>query len=132
MRLIFGDVAKKFYMHLIMSFALGFLIFLWVFGLYGILTDFTSPSTPFILILFTIFLILATVLLENRGVKMPYLLAGGSLLSLVFTFVTISVLKGIQMVFSSRMPSLEAFYVIISISTIAGFVILKFFGSNRY
>lgn len=130
MQPILEDVAKKFYIHLIASFTVGFAIFLWGYGLYGMIRSPSSPPVPYILLAFTIYFIFCTVILEHRGVKMPYLLAGGTLLSSIITFVTICVFNGILYV-KENPPQVDSFLVMISVSTIAGFIILKLFTMQR-
>ncbi|HID43266.1 MAG TPA: hypothetical protein EYP30_05735 [Archaeoglobaceae archaeon] len=130
MQPILEDVAKKFYVHLIASFTIGFIIFLWGYGLYGMFSEPNSPPVPYILLAFTIYLIFCTVILEHRGVKMPYLLAGGSLLSFILTFITICVVNGVFWV-KEKTPQPDSFLVMISVSTIAGFILLKLFTMQR-
>jgi hypothetical protein len=74
--------------------------------------------------MFTLFFIFFSVFLEHRGVKMPYLLAGGALLSLTSTFITICIANGILWIMEN-FPPFDSFLIMISVSTLAGFVILK-------
>ncbi len=127
MQPILEDVARRFYIHLIASFGVGFIIFLWGYGLYAMFLNFKTPGIAYVLLMFTIFLIFCTILLEHRGVKMPYLLAGGAFLSLILTFMTISVVNGLLWINDNHLPPIDTFLMLISISTIAGFILIKLF-----
>lgn len=107
------------------SFGVGFVIFLWGYGLYAMFSQFRVPDISYILLAFTIFLIFCTVVLEHRGVTMPYLIIGGALLSAILTFITICVVNGALWLSNNGFPSVNKFLVMISVSAIIGFLLIK-------
>ncbi|MFO7967118.1 MAG: hypothetical protein R6U44_05930 [Archaeoglobaceae archaeon] len=125
MQPLFEDVARRFYFYLFTSFGVGFVIFLLGYGLYAMLSKFRVPDISYILLAFTIFLIFCTVVLEQRGVTMPYLLAGGAFLSAILTFITICVVNGTLWISNNGFPSVDKFIVMISVSAIMGFLLIK-------
>lgn len=125
MQPLFEDVARRFYVYLFASFGIGFIIFLWGYGLYAMFSQFRIPDISYILLAFTIFLIFCTVVLEHRGVTMPYLVAGGALLSAILTFITICVVNGALWIVKNDFPPIHEFLVMISVSAIIGFLLIK-------
>lgn len=125
MQPLFEDVARRFYVYLFASFGIGFVIFLWGYGLYAMFSQFRVPDISYILLAFTIFLIFCTVILEHRGVNMPYLIVGGAMLSAILTFITICVVNGALWISNKGFPSVDRFLIMISVSAIAGFLLIK-------
>jgi hypothetical protein len=76
------------------------------------------------LLTFTIAFIFSTVLLENRGVKVPYLFGGAGLLASIVTFIGICVVNGIFWLVDN-FPPLDNLLMMLSISILAGFVFIK-------
>ncbi|RLI88551.1 MAG: hypothetical protein DRO98_03015 [Archaeoglobales archaeon] len=121
-----SDVLRKLYVHLAFSFAFGFVILLWAYGFYGIImTKEVYLQAHYVAFAFTLFFITSSVFLENRGVEMPYLLAGGALLSSIATFVTICVVNGILWLSNNSFPPADVFLLGISLSSLAAFIIIK-------
>ncbi len=131
MQPLFEDVARRFYVYLFASFGIGFVIFLWGYGLYAMFSQFRIPDISYILLAFTIFLIFCTVVLEHRGVTMPYLIVGGALLSGILTFITICVVNGALWISHNGFPSIDKFLVMISVSAIMGFLLIKLVTMER-
>ncbi|MFP3909020.1 MAG: hypothetical protein ACLFVX_04095 [Archaeoglobaceae archaeon] len=125
MQPLFEDVAKRFYVYLFSSFGVGFVIFLWGYGLYAMFSQFRVPDISYIILAFTIFLIFCTVVLEHRGVAMPYLIVGGAFLSSILTFITICVVNGALWINKNGFPPVHEFLIMISISAIIGFLLIK-------
>lgn len=124
--LIESEISRKFYVHAIASFALGFLFFLWGYGLYGMISTFKIYfKLPYVMLAFTVFFIFFSVFLEHRGVQMPYLLAGGALLSAISTFMSICVVNGVMWIMDTSFPPIDSFLVMLSISTLVAFVVIK-------
>ncbi len=121
-----NEVSRKFYIYVIASFALGFLLFLWGYGLYGMISTFKIYfKLSYVMLAFTIFFIFFSVFLEHRGVQMPYLLAGGALLSAISTFMAICVVNGVMWIMDTSFPPLDSFLVMLSVSTLAAFIVIK-------
>jgi len=121
-----NELLRRLYMHLAVSFGFGFIILLWAYGFYGIInTKEIYPQPPYIALIFTLFFISSSILLENRGVEMPYLLVGGALISSIATFVAICVVSGVFWLGSNGPPSLDIFLLGISLSSLTAFIILK-------
>ncbi|AEA46159.1 hypothetical protein [Archaeoglobus veneficus] len=122
-----GELLRKLYIHLAASFAFGFVILLWAYGLYGIVTTMKIYFQPhYVALAFTLYFILFSVFLEHRGVQMPYLLMSGALLSSIATFVSICVVNGVLWINNNSFPPLDSFLLGISLSSLAAFVIIKF------
>ena len=122
-----NDVLRRLYVHLAASFAFGFVILLWAYGFYGIImTREVYFQAHYIALAFTLFFITSSIFLENRGVEMPYLLAGGALLSSIATFVTICVANGVLWLSNNSFPPADVFLLGISLSSLVAFIIIKF------
>jgi hypothetical protein len=123
--LLESEVSRKFYTNVLLSLISGLIIFFWANGLYGMLSTFQVYfKLSYALIGFTIFFIFFTVLLEHRGVKMPYLLGGGALLSSLVTFIGICVVNGVFLV-KDNVPPLDTLLIMLSLSILAGFIFIK-------
>jgi hypothetical protein len=129
--LLESEIPKKFYIHVLASFALGFLLFLWGYGLYAMLSTFKAPRLSYVMLTFTLFFIFFSVFLEHRGVKMPYLLIGGTILSSTFTFVAICIANGVMWIMNNSFPPFDTFLTMVSISTIVAFILIKMAMAKR-
>jgi hypothetical protein len=130
--LIESEIFRKFYVHFIASFALGFMLFLWGYGFYGMISTFkVYLKLPYIMLMFTVFFIFFSVFLEHRGVQMPYLLVGGALLSIASTFISVCIVNGAMLIRDGGFPPLDSFLIMFSVSTLAAFVVIKLVTMGR-
>ncbi len=121
-----NELLRRLCMHFAASFGFGFVILLWAYGFYGIVsTGHIYIQLHFVALAFTIFFISSSILLESRGVEMPYLLAGGALVSSIATFVLICVINGFMWFKNNSIPSADVLLLNLSISSFTAFIILK-------
>ncbi len=120
-----GEVSRKLYKNVTLSLLSGVIIFLWASGLYGMLSTLhVYFRLSYVLLAFTIAFIFFTVLLEHRGVKVPYLFGGAGLLASIVTFIGICVVNGVFWL-ADNFPPLDNLLIMLSISILAGFVFIK-------
>ena len=127
MRFLIGrELQKKFYLNLLASFAFGFAVFLFICGLYSIIqSSKIHVKTSYIILIFTIFFIFFSVFLENRGVKIPHLFIGSSILTSLATLMAVCIVNGIIWINENQLPSEDTLIIGISISMLIAFVIIK-------
>jgi hypothetical protein len=127
-----NELLRRLYIHLAVSFGFGFVILLWAYGFYGIVNTREIYLQPhYIALAFTLFFISSSIVLEHRGVEMPYLIAGGALLSSIATFMTICVVNGILWLNNNGLPSSDVLLLGISLTSLAAFIIIKLLASGR-
>ncbi len=120
-----GEMSRKLYKNVTLSLLTGVVIFLWANGLYGMLSTFhVYFRLSYVLLAFTIAFIFFTVLLEHRGVMVPYLFGGAGLLASIVTFIGICVVNGVFWL-ADNFPPLDNLIVMLSISILVGFVFIK-------
>jgi len=132
MRFLIGkELQKKFYLNLLASFIFGFAVFLFICGFYNIIqTSNVYLRTSYIVLIFTIFFIFFSVFLENRGVKIPHLFIGSSILTSIATLMTVCIVNGVYWIMNeSNLPSEDIIIIGISVSTLIAFIIIKVIGS---
>jgi hypothetical protein len=120
-----SEVSRKFYKNVALSLVSGLIIFFWANGLYGILSTFQVYfRLSYVLLAFTITFIFFAVLLEHRGVEIPYLFAGAGLLSFLITFIGICAVNGVFWL-KENFPPVDNLLIALSISILAGFIFVK-------
>jgi len=127
-----GEMTRKLYTNVVLSILSGITIFLWANGLYGMLSTFQVYfRLSYVLLAFTIAFIFFTVLLEHRGVKVPYLFAGAGLLASIVTFIGICAVNGVFWLMDN-FPPLDNLLIMLSISILVGFVFIKLIKRDEY
>jgi len=130
--LLESEMTRKLYTNVALSILSGITIFLWANGLYGMLSTFhVYFRLSYVLLAFTIAFIFFTVLLEQRGVKVPYLFAGAGLLSSIVTFIGICAVNGVFWLIDN-FPPLDNLLIMLSISILVGFVFVKLIKREEY
>ncbi len=127
-----SEILRRVYTNFILSILSGITIFLWANGLYGILSSYQVYfRLSYVLLAFTIAFIFFTVLLEQRGVKVPYLFGGAGLLASIVTFIGICAVNGIFLLINN-FPSSDNLMIMLSISILVGSIIVKLIRREEY
>ncbi len=124
----FGEenVIGKCAINIAISFGFGLIFVLWAYGLYGIVKTFKIYFYPqYVAFAFALFYIMFTILLEHRGVEMPYLLISGAILSAFATFFVTCVINGILWLQHNGLPDFNTALFELSISSVVAFVLAK-------
>ncbi len=126
------DFGKKCIMHFALSFGFGTILLLWAYGLYGIFKTMKIFFYPqYVALLFALFYIFFSILLEHRGVEVPYLFVSGAILSSFATFFVVCVINGVLWLYNRGLPDFNTALFEISVCSIVAFVIIKFVTAYR-
>ena len=121
------DLGKKCLLHFALSFGFGAILLLWAYGLYGIIKTMKIFFYPqYVALVFALFYIFFSILLEHRGVEVPYLFVSGAILSSFATFFVVCVVNGVLWLYKKGLPDFNTALLEISICSIVAFVIVKF------
>ncbi len=120
------SLTRKCALNLAVSFGFGVILLLWAYGLYGIAETFKIMFYPqYVALVFALFYISFSILLEHRGVEMPYILISGAILSSFATFFVVCVVNGILWLYRYGLPDFNTTLLEVSICSVVAFVIFK-------
>ncbi len=126
------DLVRRCILNIVLSFSFGLILLLWAYGLYGVIKTFKIYFYPqYIAFVFALFYILFSILLEHRGVEMPYILVSGAILSLFATFFITCVVNGILWIYKKGLPDFNSCLLEISLTSVVAFIIIKLITFNN-
>ncbi len=121
------SIARKLMLNFALSFGFGVILLLWAYGLYGIAKTMKIFFYPqYVALVFALFYIFFSILLEHRGVEVPYLFVSGAILSSFATFFVVCVVNGILWLYKKGLPDFNTALFEVSVCSIVAFVIVKF------
>ncbi|RUM34713.1 MAG: hypothetical protein DSY33_01475 [Archaeoglobus sp.] len=126
------DLVRKCVFTLALSFGLGLILLLWAYGLYGISKTFKIFFYPqYVALIFALFYILFSILLEHRGAEVPYLFISGAIISALATFFVVCVVNGILWLRNRGLPDFNTALLEMSICSVVAFIMLKLITANN-